>query len=106
MQNLTPSADPRSPHGGNHAPDVQPGLLGTFDTPADIPAQLASQAAQLHELRAEAERLRADRDRLADRQRQIAELLRSTNGDKILHDLRNVLNELQLYKMLVETQEK
>ncbi len=106
MQNARTSADPRSPHGGDHAPDVQPGLLGTFDQPADIPAQLASQAAQLHELRAETERLRAERDRLADRQRQIAELLRSTSADNVLHDLRNVLNELQLYKMLVETQEK
>ena len=105
MQNAPTSADPRSPH-GDHATDVQPGLLGTFDSPVDIPGQLASQAAQLHELRAETERLRADRDRLAERQRQIGELLRSANHDKILHDLRNVLNELQLYKMLVETQEK
>jgi hypothetical protein len=82
---------------------VQPGLRGTFDAPSDIPAQLAAQAAQLHELRAEAERLRAERDRLLDRQRQVAELLRCTNAEKIVHDLRNVLNELQLYKMLAET---
>ena len=106
MQNVSTSADSRSPHGGDHATVVQPGLLGTFDPPVDIPAQLASQAAQLHELRAETECLRAERDRLADRQRQIAELLRSANPEKIMHDLRNVLNELQLYKMLVETQEK
>jgi hypothetical protein len=94
------SLDPRS---------VQPGLLGgNFDAPqaasTDIPAQLAMQAAQIHELRAEVEHLRGERDRLADRQRQIAELLKSTNPDKIVHDLRNLLNEVQLYKMLADVQ--
>jgi hypothetical protein len=82
---------------------IHPGLQGTFDAPVDIPAQLAKQAAEVHELRAEVERLRAERDRLLDRQRQVAELLRSANPEKIVHDLRNVLNELQLYKMLAET---
>ena len=74
---------------------VQPGLLGTFD-----------QLAQQRELREQLEQVRAERDRLLDRQRQIAELLHSQNPEKILHDLRNVLNEVQLYKMLVETQAK
>ena len=86
--------------------DLKPGLLGTFDRAVDIPAQLASHAAEIHELRAEVERIRAERDRLADRQRQIAELLKSASADKVVHDLRNVLNELQLYKMLVDTQQK
>jgi hypothetical protein len=86
---------------------VKPGLHGTFaEVPSDVPAHLAAQAAQVHELRAEAERLRAERDRLADRQRQVAELLKCANPDKIVHDLRNLLNELQLYKILVETQEQ
>jgi hypothetical protein len=83
--------------------EVQPGLLGAFDPSSDIPAQLARQLAQIHELRAETDRLRAERDRLADRQRQIAELLKCSNPDKVVHDLRNLLNELQLYKMLIET---
>jgi len=88
---------------------VQPGLLGgNFDAPtvasSDIPAQLAAQAAQIHELRAEVERVRAERDRLTDRQRQVAELLKSANPDKIVHDLRNLLNEVQLYKMLADVQ--
>ena len=88
---------------------LQPGLLGgNFDAPpvasTDIPAQLATQAAQIHELRAEVERLRAERDRLAERQRQVAELLKSANPDKIVHDLRNLLNEVQLYKMLADVQ--
>jgi hypothetical protein len=86
-------------------PGVQPGLRGTFDSPVDIPAQMATQAAQLHELRGEAERLRVERDRLLDRQRQIAELLNSASPEKIVHDLRNVLNELELYKTLADVQE-
>ena len=73
------------------------------DTPVDVPARLAQQAAQLNEVRAEAERLRAERDRLAAQQRQVAELLKSTNPEKLVHDLRNVLNELQLYRMLAES---
>ena len=74
---------------------VQPGLLGTFE-----------HLAQQRELREQFEQLRAERDRLLERQRQIAELLHSPNPEKILHDLRNLLNEVQLYKMLVETQAK
>jgi signal transduction histidine kinase len=105
MTNLHNSVPSQPRPADAHGPGVQPGLLGTFDNRSvDIPAQLARQAAELHELRVEADRLRAERDRLADRQLQVAELLKSDNADKIVHDLRNVLNELQLYKMLVETQ--
>jgi small-conductance mechanosensitive channel len=87
------------------SPDVQPGLAGAFrGGGTDVPAQIAAQAASLHELRAELNQLRAERDRLSDRQRQIAELLKSTNPEKIVHDLRNVLNELTLYKALVDVQ--
>ena len=98
------------PHSQNEPLDlpspgaIRPGLLGIYDAPVDVPAHLAAQAAQLNELRAEAECLRAERDRLLDQQRRVAELLKSPHPDKIVHDLRNVLNELQLYKMLAETQ--
>lgn len=89
------------PHGPHSS--LEPGRLGIYDAPVDVPAQLATQLAQLAELRAEAECLRAERDRLLERQRQVADLLRSANPDKIVHDLRNVLNELQLYKMLADS---
>jgi hypothetical protein len=82
---------------------LEPDRLGVFDASVDVPARLAHQAAQLSELRAEAEQLRADRDRLLAQQRQVADLLKSANPDKLIHDLRNVLNELQLYKMLADT---
>jgi hypothetical protein len=90
-----------------HPEFVQPGLREAFDPQSlDIPAQLAAHVAQMHELRAQVEQLRAERDRLAERQRQIAELIKCPNPEKVMHDLRNLLNELQLYKMLVETQAK
>jgi Spy/CpxP family protein refolding chaperone len=60
--------------------------------------------AQILELRSELEKLRSQRDQLAERQQKIAELLHSPDPDKILHDLRNMLNELQLYKLLAETE--
>ena len=84
-------------------PRVQPNLRDAYDPSIDVPSQLARQAAEIHELRGELERLRAERDRLADRQREIAELLRCKNPEKLLHDFRNLLNELQLYKTLAET---
>jgi chromosome segregation ATPase len=80
-------------------------LAGAFGG-ADVPAQIAAQAATLHELRAELNQLRAERDRLAERQGQIAELLKSVSPEKIVHDLRNLLNELTLYKALVDVQSK
>ena len=110
MQSRTHSPDsPRPADLAAPALPLGPGRLGLYDAPVDLPqidlsAHLAAQSAQIAELRAEVERLRADRDRLADRQRQIAEVLKSPNPDKVLHDLRNVLNELQLYKMLADTQ--
>ena len=71
---------------------VQPGLESTFH---DVP---------LADLREQIDLLRADRDRLLDQQRRIADLIGAKNPDKLLHDLRNLLNELQLYKTLVEMQ--
>ena len=46
--------------------------------------------------------LRAEVTRLRDCERQIAELLKSKSSEKILHDLRNLLNEVQLLRILAE----
>jgi hypothetical protein len=48
------------------------------------------------------EQLRSEVARLRDRERQIAELLNARSPDKILHDLRNLLNEVQLLRILAE----
>ena len=102
MQTQRPTRDDAT--GFPMSGDLQADRLGIHDAAVDVPARLAQQAAQLRELRAEADQLRADRDRLLAQQRQIAELVKSANPDKLIHDMRNVLNELQLYKMLAETQ--
>ena len=62
-------------------------------------------SALLLNLRREMETLRAERDELSERLQKIADLLKSPDPEKILHDLRNVLNELQLYKLLAEADE-
>jgi hypothetical protein len=44
--------------------------------------------------------LQAELDRLLEQQRQIMDLLSCQSPDRILHDLRNVLNELTLLRAL------
>ena len=50
--------------------------------------------------------MRAELDRLRQREAQIMTLIGCQNPDKLMHDLRNVLNELQLLRMLAETEDK
>ncbi|HWE04407.1 MAG TPA: hypothetical protein VG326_18530 [Tepidisphaeraceae bacterium] len=49
---------------------------------------------------AELEKLRAERDVLLDRQSSIMELVGSTKPERILHDIRNILNERILLRTL------
>src|SRR5690242_492348 len=74
---------------------------GTDGQPA--PAQLAALQAENMELRCELEQTRAERSRLFERQRRIMELLKTTNADHLVHDLRNLLNERELLRTLVES---
>jgi hypothetical protein len=48
------------------------------------------------------EELRAEVAHLRDRERQICELLNAKAPDRLLHDLRNLLNEVQLLRILAE----
>ena len=50
--------------------------------------------------------LRAERDTMAQRQDEIARLLNAKSPDRILHDLRNVLNELVLLKAIANTEDE
>jgi hypothetical protein len=54
------------------------------------------------EIDAENRRLRAEVQRLADEQRELMQLLDCKSPDRLAHDLRNVLNELNLYRTLME----
>jgi len=56
-------------------------------------------------LRSELDRVRAERDRLAAQQAEIMRLLNVSNPDKLLHDIRNLLNERELFKALTESLE-
>jgi len=48
------------------------------------------------------EEVRAELQLLRDRERQLVELLDAKSPDRILHDLRNLLNEVQLLRILAE----
>lgn len=98
------------PDGSNRI--IQPGQHDRPHStyPADAPspegmspgAQIASTLAENRELRAEVEQLRAERNRLMETQRRIMELIGAPSPDKLVHDLRNVLNERALLKALVD----
>ena len=50
--------------------------------------------------------VQADLDRLLEQQRQIMDLLGCKSPEKIMHDLRNVLNELTLLRALADREEE
>lgn len=64
--------------------------------------EIAYWTSEVRDLRAEADRLRVERDRLLAVQHAVLDLLHTTNADRLIHDLRNVLNERELYKALVD----
>jgi hypothetical protein len=57
-------------------------------------------AEELVRLNTDLVRVTAERDQLAEQQRQIAELLQTKDPAKLIHSLRNVLNELNLLRIL------
>ena len=59
---------------------------------------------QIQQLESELGRVRAERDQLLEQQQQILMLLEAKHPDKLLHDLRNVLNERALLRSLVDLQ--
>ena len=68
-----------------------------------LPAHLALIQAENHELRAEVERLRAERARMCDIQNRLMEAVGCKSPDRLVHDVRNVLNERELYRALADT---
>ena len=48
------------------------------------------------------DQLRVEIELLRERERQILELINAKSPDRILHDLRNLLNEVQLLRILAE----
>ena len=66
-------------------------------------AQVSSVMAENRELRAELDQLRADRARIAEIQSRLMEVLGSKSPDRLVHDVRNVLNERELYRALADS---
>jgi hypothetical protein len=54
-------------------------------------------------LRAELESVRADRARMAEILARLTEVLGSKSADRLVHDVRNVLNERELYRALADS---
>jgi uncharacterized membrane protein YqgA involved in biofilm formation len=73
---------------------IMPALLG-----ASGEVSLLKQ--QIQRLGEELEKSKAESERLFKVQAEIAELLKAKSPDSIMHDLRNVLNELSLLKAVV-----
>ncbi len=71
--------------------------------PTPLQAQMSSILAENRELRAELETLKADRARMAEILSRLAEVLGSKSPDRLVHDVRNVLNERELYRTLADT---
>lgn len=68
------------------------------------PARLATLQAENHQLQAELELVKTDRNRLLDIQRRLMEVLGTNSPDRLVHDVRNVLNERELFKALADAQ--
>ena|SRR5688500_12834059 len=66
-------------------------------------AQVSTVMAENRELRAEVDQLRADRARIAEIQSRLMEVLGSKSPDRLVHDVRNVLNERELYRALADS---
>jgi hypothetical protein len=70
---------------------------------ASVQAQIASLLAENRELCAELASLKAERARMAEILSRLTEVIGSKSPDKLVHDVRNVLNERELYRALADS---
>ena len=68
-----------------------------------LQARIAAILAENQDLRAQLDQLRAERSRMSDILNRLAEVLGSKSADKLVHDVRNVLNERELYRALADS---
>lgn len=89
--------------------DLEPhreGRGGSGIDPSDsnqIQARIAAIMAENQDLRAQLDQMRADRARMSDILNGLVEVLGSKSPDKLVHDVRNVLNERELYRALADS---
>ena len=65
-------------------------------------AQINALLAENQELRAEVERLKAERLRATDILNRLMEAVGTSSVERLVHDVRNVLNERELYRALAD----
>lgn len=70
-----------------------------------LAGQMAALYAENRELRAEIDCLKADKARLVDIQNRLMEALGTKAPERLVHDVRNVLNERELYRALADVGE-
>jgi hypothetical protein len=88
------------PHG--YGEPYRPPQQDHNDDPAPEIGRITSLMCENQELRSQVEQLRSERTRLLDTQRRMMDLMGTTVPEKVVHDLRNVLNERDLLKALVD----
>ena len=92
---------------GQFEPAVKPPSgrdIGEQNEPNQLQARIAAIMGENQELRAQLEQLRAEKARMSDILNRLAEVLGSKSPDKLVHDVRNVLNERELYRALADSQ--
>ena len=70
--------------------------------PNQLQGHVASIIGENRELRAELEVLRAEKARMHEILSRLTEVLGSKSPDRLVHDVRNVLNERELYRALAD----
>lgn len=71
--------------------------------PSSLTGTVAALQAEIHQLRADLEQARAERNRMLDVQQRLMDLLGTKAPERIVHDVRNVMNERELFKALADT---
>jgi hypothetical protein len=68
-----------------------------------LQARIAAIMAENQDLRAQLDQLRAERAKMSDILDRLADVLGSKSIEKLVHDVRNVLNERELYRALADS---
>ena len=94
-----------TPHGidADGGAEISRGSRIDSQEPKQLQGHLATILAENRELRAELDALRAERARMADILSRLTEVLGCKSPDRLVHDVRNVLNERELYRALADS---
>jgi hypothetical protein len=92
----------RAPRGMSSSPSDRESHENPLQAQTREPQQPQQQQAQSLDTINDPQQLRAELERLRQREAQIMSLIGCKNPDKILHDLRNLLNEVQLLRVLAD----